>query len=80
MQNLYRRKRAWLLGDSGYPLEPWLLVPYKNEGNPACVHFNHAHSKARSVVERCIGKLYLNWRSYKVIHIQLQVYFLFYYY
>lgn len=45
-----------ILGDSGYPLEPWILNPYRNScpGGPE-EHFNKVHSQARSGVERDIG-------------------------
>lgn len=43
-------------GDSGYPLEPFLITPYRNaaENSPEA-RFNYVHSQARSIVERCIG-------------------------
>ncbi|KAM7303354.1 cytochrome P450 4c3 [Ixodes scapularis] len=46
-----------LLGDSGYPLEPWLLTPVA--GNPAGAEatFNRKHRSNRSILERCIGML-----------------------
>ncbi|XP_054746510.1 putative nuclease HARBI1 [Anastrepha obliqua] len=49
---------SWLLGDSGYPLEPWLMTPYRlreNETDVGKCIFNDIHSKARSIVERSIG-------------------------
>ncbi|KAH7952848.1 hypothetical protein HPB49_001765 [Dermacentor silvarum] len=48
-----------LLGDSGYPLEPWLLTPVPGHP-PAHIaegRYNTAHASMRSVVERCIGLL-----------------------
>ncbi|XP_055905158.1 putative nuclease HARBI1 [Eupeodes corollae] len=52
-----------LLGDSGYPLQPWLLTPYRNatEGS-AEIRFNNIHSAARSQIERTIGILKGRWR------------------
>ncbi|KAM7302090.1 putative nuclease HARBI1 [Ixodes scapularis] len=53
------RENECLLGDSGYPLEPWLMTPVP--GNHAAAtdeaRFNRAHRSTRSVVERCIGML-----------------------
>ncbi|KAM7313318.1 putative nuclease HARBI1 isoform X1 [Ixodes scapularis] len=51
------RDGRFLLGDSGYPLEPWLItpVPGNHATSTACGRFNKAHSSIRSVVERCIG-------------------------
>lgn len=56
-KNYTAGKKLWLLGDSGYPLEPWLMTPYRlpMEGSPES-KFNDVHSAARSVNERCIGK------------------------
>ncbi|KAG0444299.1 hypothetical protein HPB47_013953 [Ixodes persulcatus] len=66
-------KRASVEGDSGYPLEPWLLNPVP--GNPAVgsdeARFNQAHRSTRSVVERCIGMLKNRFRClqrYRTLH------------
>lgn len=48
---------TWLLGDSGYPLEPWLMTPVPNAQTDAERLFNERHMKARQIVERCIGLL-----------------------
>ncbi|XP_067630133.1 putative nuclease HARBI1 isoform X5 [Eurosta solidaginis] len=51
-------RNSWLLGDSGYPLEPWLMTPYRlreDEPDERKSFFNDTHSKARSIVERTIG-------------------------
>ncbi|XP_065280784.1 putative nuclease HARBI1 [Dermacentor albipictus] len=54
----------YLLGDSGYPLEPWLLIPVP--GHPPAQtaegQYNTAHGAMRSVVERCIGLLKSRFR------------------
>ncbi|KAM7311001.1 putative nuclease HARBI1 [Ixodes scapularis] len=51
--------KHFISGDSGYPLEPWLItpVPGNHATSTACGRFNKAHSSIRSVVERCIGLL-----------------------
>ena len=48
----------WITGDSGYPLEPWLLTPYRvsTEGSREAV-FNLKLSKARNIIERTFGVL-----------------------
>ncbi|KAM7312642.1 putative nuclease HARBI1 isoform X1 [Ixodes scapularis] len=54
----------FLLGDSGYALEPWLItpVPGVHTTSTASGRFNKAHSSMRSVVERCIGLLKSRFR------------------
>jgi hypothetical protein len=51
-------RSSWLLGDSGYPLEPYLLTPIEG-ANPNAPegHYTHTHRLARNSVERCIGTL-----------------------
>ena len=46
---------CWLLGDSGYPLRPFLLTSIRQTNTPAEVQFNMAHGRSRAVVERAIG-------------------------
>ncbi|KAH7942015.1 hypothetical protein HPB49_019842 [Dermacentor silvarum] len=62
-----------LLGDNGYPLEPWLLTPVP--GHPpthiAEGRYNTAHASMRSVVEHCIGLLKSRFRClqrYRALH------------
>lgn len=56
-------RRSWLIGDSGYPLEPILLTPFLNpaEGSPEAA-FNWAHIRARNCIERCIGVLKMRFK------------------
>lgn len=56
-------KNKFYSGDSGYPLEPWLLTPYRatSEGSREA-RFNSLHSKTRNVIERCIGILKSRFR------------------
>ncbi|KAK0141095.1 putative nuclease HARBI1 [Merluccius polli] len=51
-----------LLGDSGYPLRPYLLTPVANPRDVHDEEFNEAHRVARCVVERTIGRLKLRFR------------------
>jgi len=60
--NSYKNSKEWLLGDSRYPHEPWLLTPFSNPNNDDYQMFNNTHSKARSTVERAIGLLKGRWR------------------
>ncbi|XP_017478160.1 PREDICTED: putative nuclease HARBI1 [Rhagoletis zephyria] len=49
---------SWLLGDSGYGLEPFLLTPYRDPSAGTSEHvFNLQHAKARNIIERVIGVL-----------------------
>ena len=56
-----------ILGDSGYPLLEWLLVPYvDNPGTTAAQHrYNRTLRSARSTVERTIGILKRRWACLK---------------
>ncbi|XP_055839901.1 putative nuclease HARBI1 [Episyrphus balteatus] len=54
---------SWLLGDSGYALEPWLMTPFRTprtQSVESC--FNTSHKKAKNIVERTIGLLKSRFR------------------
>ena len=62
---MYREgaRNFWLLGDSGYPLKPYLMTPYKSPGYGTAQHtFNQRHASARNIVERTIGVLKSRFR------------------
>ncbi|KAJ8914069.1 hypothetical protein NQ315_017590 [Exocentrus adspersus] len=48
---------SWLLGDSAYPLEPWLMTPVLDPATPEERAYNIAHKSLRNVIERLNGVL-----------------------
>ncbi|MGH0143805.1 UNVERIFIED_CONTAM: hypothetical protein FKN15_063775 [Acipenser sinensis] len=48
-----------VLGDSAYPLETYLLTPYRNNGHLTRKQsrYNYLHRCAHSVIERCFTQL-----------------------
>ncbi|CAH1972321.1 unnamed protein product [Acanthoscelides obtectus] len=58
MEKFIGDRHSWLLGDSGYPKEPWLMTPIQNAlpGSPER-RYTDSHTQTRNCVERCIGVL-----------------------
>lgn len=55
--------RAVLVGNSAYPLFPWLLKPYHESTNdPLEINFNKQLSSARELIECAFGLLKGRWR------------------
>ncbi|XP_039969614.1 putative nuclease HARBI1 isoform X1 [Bactrocera tryoni] len=47
-----------IIGESGYPLEPWLLTPYRNAPERSDeLYFNQQFTKGRSLIECVFGVL-----------------------
>ncbi|XP_072934991.1 uncharacterized protein [Epargyreus clarus] len=56
-------EHVWLLGDSGYPLRPWLLTPILDAAPGSRDEiYTQRHLKARNCIERCFGLLKSRWR------------------
>ena len=55
---------GYLLGDSGYPLRPWMITPFDQAAAniPEKAAFNRIHSKTRGVIERSFGILKSRFR------------------
>lgn len=49
---------SWLIGDSGYPLQPFLLTPII-DADPETPEgrYTYTHIRARNTIGRCIGVL-----------------------
>lgn len=64
--------RYFLLADSGYPLKPNVLTPYKDRGNltPRQRNFNNKLCKNRYVIEHCFGILKQKFRQ--LYHLKLR--------
>ncbi|KAL2102384.1 hypothetical protein ACEWY4_001552 [Coilia grayii] len=55
---------GWLLGDSGYPLKPYLMTPVGQELTPADMRYNQAHKKCRARQERLFGVWKSRWKCH----------------
>jgi hypothetical protein len=56
----------YILGDKGYPLLPWLLTPFKDDGRQRTYLeslYQEQHSRGRSVIENAFGILKQTWRE-----------------
>ncbi|KAK4882374.1 hypothetical protein RN001_005693 [Aquatica leii] len=67
-----KKVRILMIGDSGYPLRPWLLTPLVHvEADTPEERYNRAQMRARSVIERLNGVLKLRFRcllKHRVLH------------
>ena len=60
---------SYLLGDSAYTLETWMIVPFRDNGNltPQQRRFNFIHSSTRMVIERAFSLLKGRFRRLKYL-------------
>ncbi|KAJ8339582.1 hypothetical protein SKAU_G00363680 [Synaphobranchus kaupii] len=47
----------WLVGDSGYQLQPWIVTPVRNPVTEGEAANNRAHIRTRGIIERIFGIL-----------------------
>ena len=57
-----RSINSFLLGDSGYMLRDWLLIPVANHQTRQEQNYNFSHSSTRTAVERSIGVAKRRWQ------------------
>ncbi|XP_046384778.1 putative nuclease HARBI1 [Ischnura elegans] len=65
MQAMYDEgiRNTWLLGDSGYALQPYLLTPIRQAApNSPEERYTNCHCQTRNCVERLFGVLKNTWR------------------
>lgn len=65
LKNKYRngRRNCYLLGDSGYPLQPWLIIPFEDAlPNTREIEFNNCLIRCRNVAETGFGVLKARFR------------------
>ncbi|MCO5559234.1 hypothetical protein L7F22_012829 [Adiantum nelumboides] len=54
--------REFIVADGGYPLLPWLMIPYTTPTIATEKLFNYKLSSIKIVVERAFGILKMRWR------------------
>lgn len=55
--------REYIIGNTGFPLLPWLLTPYQGKGlSDVKIEFNKRHSATRMVAQMALARLKEMWR------------------
>ncbi|GBG92867.1 hypothetical protein CBR_g57593 [Chara braunii] len=63
------RTNGYLLGNNGYPLSEWVVVPYAGVSqHPSEIRFDNKQKTARGAVERAFGRLKGMWRLFLRSH------------
>ncbi|XP_055706988.1 putative nuclease HARBI1 [Phlebotomus papatasi] len=68
---LRNREQHIVLGDKGYPLEPFIFTPYPTPETDNQERFNRLHEQARNTIERSFGVLKAVFRcllKHRVLH------------
>jgi len=60
----------YLLGDSAYPISPFLIPPFKDPSSRKQKEFNQFHSRHRVVVENAFGRLKARFKMLKDLDIK----------
>ncbi len=60
----------YLLGDSAYPISPFLIPLFKDPGSWKHKEFNQFHSRHRVIVENCFGRLKARFRILKDLDVK----------
>ncbi|XP_062608040.1 uncharacterized protein LOC134269867 [Saccostrea cucullata] len=64
LENAMLNPNIFIIGDSAYPLKPYLITPFRDNGRLTAAqrHFNRKLSTSRQTVERGIGLLKCRFR------------------
>ncbi|XP_071577572.1 uncharacterized protein [Temnothorax nylanderi] len=70
MKNIFPNKTC-IIGDSAYPLLPWLVPPFRDNGHLTAQQseFNFLHSSTRMAVERAFGYLKERFRRLRFLEL-----------
>ena len=69
--DMFPMQGTHILGDAAYPLNTWLLTPYKDYSHmqQEDINYNYCHSATRMVIERAFSLLKGRWRKMKFVDV-----------